>query len=130
HNTLCINSKSSSKLVRNDLLESLVGAPPIRFPQNVAAKVQDLDQEAIALEAQHDGYVRKFGLVHRRRLVLDANGGMLSGTDTLAPSTGQPRSAADIPFAIHFHLHPDVGCSLIAQTQQAEIKLPNGERWL
>ena len=130
HNTLCINSKSSSKLVRNDLLESLVGASPIRFPQNVAAKVQDLDQEAIALEARHDGYVRKFGLVHRRRLVLDASGGMLSGTDTLAPSNGQSRSTADIPFAIHFHLHPDVGCGLIAQTQQAEIKLPNGERWL
>lgn len=130
HNTLCIGSKSSSKLVRNDLLESLVGAPPIRFPQNVSATVETIEQEALALEAHHDGYVRKFGLMHRRSLVLDAGGGMLTGTDVLAPPNGQPRPGGEFPFAIHFHLHPDVSCSLIAQTVQAEIRLPNGERWL
>jgi uncharacterized heparinase superfamily protein len=129
HNTLCIGSRSSSKLVRHDLLESLVGAPPIRFPQHVSAKIEDLPQEAIALEAQHDGYYRKFGIVHRRRLALDATGSVLTGTDSLGPHKGQLRLAADIPFAIHFHVHPDVGCSLNGKTRQAEISLPGGERW-
>ncbi len=130
HNTLCIGSRSSSKLVRHDLLESLVGAPPIRFPQHVSARVESLEQEAIALEADHDGYLRKFGLIHRRRLILDANGWMLSGTDSLRPPKGELRLATDVPFAVHFHLHPDAGCTFNGETRQAEIKLSGGERWV
>jgi uncharacterized heparinase superfamily protein len=130
HNTLCLGGKSSSKLVRHELLESLVGGPPIRYPEHVEAKVENLDQEAIALEGRHDGYARKFRLIHRRRLVLDASGRRLSGSDVLGPEKGHLRLAQDVPFAIHFHLHPDVSCSLDSRTGEAVIVLSGRERWV
>ena len=129
HNTLCVAGKSSSRLVRHDLLESLVGAPPIRFPQHAGGRIETLADNAIVLEAHHDGYLRKQGLVHRRRLVLDASGAVLSGVDTLGPPKGQLRLPVDMPFAIHFHLHPDVACNLNAKGTAAEIALLGGARW-
>ncbi len=128
HSTLCLGGKSSSRLVQHELLESLVGAPPIRFPEHVTASVKEQADGGIALNASHDGYHRRFGLIHRRRLVLDAGGQKLSGTDSLGPQRGKLRLAVDVPFAVHFHLHPDVGC-LAPRDTQAEIALPNGERW-
>ena len=35
------------------------------------------------VEASHDGYVRRFGLVHERRLTLSPDGAALSGEDRL-----------------------------------------------
>lgn len=129
HNSLCVGGKSSSRLVLHDLLETLVGAPPIRFPENVAARVTDLPDGGISLKARHDGYHRRFGLIHRRQLALDRGGTKLIGTDTLGPPRGKLRLAVDVPFAVHFHLHPDLGCSVPTRGARAEIALPNGERW-
>lgn len=129
HNTLCVGGKSSSRLILHDLLETLVGSPPIRFPENVAARVKDLTEGGISLSARHDGYHKQFGLIHRRQIALDASGGKLRGTDTLGPLRGKLRLAVDVPFALHFHLHPDVACSAVPRSTSAEIVLPNGERW-
>jgi len=41
HNTVCVAGVSSSKLVRHGLLERLVGGPPIRYPDHVAARIDD-----------------------------------------------------------------------------------------
>jgi len=129
HNTLCVGGKSSSRLVLHDLLETLVGAPPIRFPEHVGARIKNAPDGGISLTARHDGYRRRFGLIHRRKLFLDPSGCRLSGTDSLGPMRGKLRLADDVPFAIHFHLHPDVGCSVAPRGARAEIVLLNGERW-
>ena len=129
HNTLCLGGKSSSRLVLNDLLETIVGSPPIRFPAHVWARVQDLPDGGIALKAHHDGYRRQFGIIHRRQLTLDVSGGKLTGVDKLGPPRGQLRLSMDVPFAIHFHLHPDVACTEAPKGGRTEVVLPNGERW-
>ncbi len=129
HNTLCLGGKSSSRLVLHDLLETLVGSAPIRFPDRVSARVKHLAEGGISLKARHDGYHRQFGLIHRRSLVLDPDGGKLTGTDSLGPIRGSLRLKTDLPFAIHFHLHPEVGCNAAPRGGPVEITLPNGERW-
>lgn len=129
HNTVCVGGKSSSRLVLHDLLETLVGSPPIRFPEHVAARISELPEGGISLRARHDGYHKQFGLIHRRQLALDASGRILRGTDKLGPMRGSLRLAVDVPFAVHFHLHPDAGCSLAGRGARAEIVLPNDERW-
>ncbi len=129
HNTLCLGGKSSSRLILHDLLETLVGSAPIRFPNGVGARVKHLPDGGISLKARHDGYHRQFGLIHRRCLVLDPSGTKLSGTDSLGPIRGSLRLKTDVPFAVHFHLHPEVGCSVSPRGGPAEIVLPNGERW-
>ena len=35
----------------------------------------------------------------------------------------------DLPFAVHFHLHPDVASWLEADANTVGLKLPDGERW-
>ncbi len=128
HNTLCLAEKSSSKLVSHRRLEALIGAPPIRHPDQVDWQMEEVEEEGVVLEASHDGYVRRFGLIHSRRLVLAADGTSIEGRDRLEGR--QPvRLKAELPFAIHFHFHPDVGCQKGPEPGEAEIKLPGGERW-
>jgi uncharacterized heparinase superfamily protein len=129
HNTLCLGEKSSSKLIRHRRLEELVGGAPIRFPDKVTSSVTGTGG-ALEIVAQHDGYVRRFGLLHRRTLVLDASGQRLLGIDRLDSEGGNLRLKRDLPFAIHFHLHPDAVCRRGKTATTAEIVLAGGEIYL
>jgi uncharacterized heparinase superfamily protein len=128
HNTACVAAKSSSKLVRHALLERLVGAAPICHPDWVTSLLERTPQGDV-LEAGHDGYLAAFGLVHRRRLTLACDGLSLDGHDSLGPPSGTLRLVQDVPFAIHFRLHPDVRCEWPAPAPSAELALPGGQRW-
>lgn len=81
---------------------------------------------AIELVVAHDGYAAGFGLVHRRTLRLAADGSALSGEDRLQPS----RAGCDgRPFAVRFHLHPDVQASLVGGGRTVLLRLPKGGGW-
>jgi uncharacterized heparinase superfamily protein len=81
------------------------------------------------LEARHDGYLKRFGLIHSRRLALSSQGDRMEGTDVLAPPTGKLRLKRDLPYAIHFHLHPD--CRCVAEGQwTCRLELPGDEVWM
>lgn len=80
------------------------------------------------LEASHDGYARRFGLIHRRVLDLSGDGRELSGEDTLLPAPAR-RKAQDAPFAIRFHLAPGVEVAPTADGLGALLRLPQGPLW-
>lgn len=128
HNTLCLGEKSSSKLVRHKRLEELVGGAPIRYPDHVAYRLEEHDG-TLEVTASHDGYARRFGLVHQRTLALSPTGSRLLGIDRLSGHHGALRLRQDIPFAIHFHLHPAVRCRRSDDPSIAVIELANGEAW-
>lgn len=128
HNTLCLAEKSSSKLVTHRRLESLLGASPIRHPDQVEWSLREA-ADGIVVEASHDGYLRRFGLIHTRRLFLTADGGRLEGRDRLDGGSQPVRLRSELSFAIHFHLHPEASCRPAGKGNAAEIKLPGGERW-
>lgn len=73
----------------------------------------------------HDGYRRRLGAVHTRRLLLALNGGELVGEDEFTLS-GAPSS---LPAVARFHLHPAVRPSLIREGEGALLALPSGEVW-
>jgi uncharacterized heparinase superfamily protein len=128
HNTLCLGEKSSSKLIRHKALENLVGAAPIRFPDVVGARVEEHGQ-SLEVSAHHDGYVRRFGLIHRRTIALAVTGRRLLGLDRLEHRRPDTRLRQDIPFAIYFHLHPDTLCRRGESANIAEIVLADGAVW-
>lgn len=128
HNTLCLGEKSSSKLIRHRTLEELVGGPPIRYPDDVRVKVEEHD-DAIEINASHDGYISRFNLVHTRTLVLGESGLRLLGIDRLEGRDSTLRLRQDIPFAIHFHLHPGIRCRRAANPGIAIIELDSGDTW-
>jgi uncharacterized heparinase superfamily protein len=95
----------------------------------------------IWIDASHDGYAARFGFVHKRRLFLAAGGEDLRGEDTLVPlvplggkkSGAAPKSGSEpapgVPFAVRFHLHPQVKASLIQNSAAVLLRLPSGIGW-
>jgi uncharacterized heparinase superfamily protein len=126
HNTLCLAEQSSSKLAAQQRLKA-TGDLALRQPDNVQWHLEGAGG-GIALDASHDGYQRRFGVLHSRRLQLSEDGARLEGCDRIHAGKRSVRFKSDLPFAIHFHLHPEVSCSLRAQAGEAELSLP-GELW-
>ena len=115
HSTLAIADSNSTAILPDGTLGRGV------------TEVQLARQESEAgsrIEASHDGYVRRFGLVHRRQLMLAADGRELRGEDVLLPR-GRKRRAGG--FALRFHLGAGVEASPTADGLAAILRLPNQE---
>ncbi|MEW6018070.1 MAG: heparinase II/III family protein [Pseudomonadota bacterium] len=84
---------------------------------------------ALWLEMAHDGWVRRFGLRHERRLYLDLAADELRGEDRFTP-VGDAPTGEDarrfIPFVARFHVHPEARASLARDGKSVLIK-PEGE---
>jgi uncharacterized heparinase superfamily protein len=83
---------------------------------------REQNDEGQWIEASHDGYGARFGLVHTRRLFLSAAGDELRGEDRLF-------GRASASFAVRFHLHPAVQVSLTQDGAAALLRLPSGVGW-
>ena len=93
----------------------------VRRPRHLDTQREDADGAVLA-QASHDGYAPNFGLTHRRRLWLSADGTDLRGEDVLVgPHAGL--------FAARFHLHPDMQASLIQSGTAALLRAPSGTAW-
>ncbi len=95
------------------------------------AEVEQARQESAGgsrIEASHDGYVRRFGFLHRRQLLLAADGRELRGDDMLLPAGRRRKNAANT-FAIRFHLGPGVEAAPTADGMAALLRLPSGKLW-
>ena len=126
HNTLELGGQSSSRLVRGIGVASGSGAP-IHKPDRVTCEVR-ADNGGLVLSASHDGYAERFGISHSRTLKLTAAGDKLEGIDQLDGESREVRFAWDMPFAIHFHLHPR--CRARHHGDNAvEITSPGRARW-
>jgi uncharacterized heparinase superfamily protein len=100
-------------------------------PEGLGRRVEQVEADrqesngAQWLEASHDGWVRQFGLRHRRRLYLSESGDDLRGEDVL-----EAEREVSIPgFAVRFHLHPTVVASLQQDEQGVLLRLPSGVGW-
>jgi uncharacterized heparinase superfamily protein len=82
----------------------------------------------IRVEASHDGYVRRFGFVHERQLILQPDGKELRGEDKLL-AEGKKKRAASTPFAVRFHLSPAVEVTTTADGQGALLRVRGKVAW-
>jgi uncharacterized heparinase superfamily protein len=82
---------------------------------------------ATRIEASHDGYVARFGLVHRRILIVRDDGRELRGEDLLLPA-GRKGKRGKVPYALRFHLGPSVEVAP-AHERGATLALPDGGYW-
>jgi len=125
HNTLCLSEQSSSKLSRRG---ERGGALPIEQPDRVSASLVE-EAGGLRLEASHDGYVGRWGLLHTRSLLLGAEGTRLAGRDALRSAKGVLRFAWDLPVAVHFHVHPDVEVWPGRDAHTADLVTKSGVHW-
>lgn len=130
HSTLTLADSSSASVLHPGLLRDLLGPRLIDGPANIETRRNE-SAHGVMVEASHDGYVERFGFVHERRMALSPKGVVLTGADRLVPVEAKKgRHKRDVlPFAIRFHVHPDVRASFAQGGGTVLLKLPNGEGW-
>ena len=126
HSTLVLGDYPQSGFLDGRLAQAL-GERLVGGPSQVVA-VSGEGEHGRFIEASHDAYATSFGLLHRRRMTLSPRGLSLTGADRLE-RVGPGKRGAAVPFAIRFHIHPDVRVSLAQDGRSALLKLPHGEGW-
>ncbi|WP_052208590.1 heparinase II/III family protein [Croceibacterium mercuriale] len=86
-------------------------------------------REAVQVEASHDGYGARLGLVHRRIVTLSDDGTLVLGEDRLEP-TGRKGRRAKVPYGLRFHLGPGIEPALLPGGDGALLPLPDGTQWV
>jgi uncharacterized heparinase superfamily protein len=86
------------------------------------------DNDASRLEASHDGYVRGFGLIHKRSVMLGNDGKELRGADQLI-ARGRKKIRESAPYAVRFHLAPGVEPTLTADGMGAILRSRGAPPW-
>jgi uncharacterized heparinase superfamily protein len=125
HSAVTVADTSMATILSRGLARDLLGPRLMGGPVTVETSRQETP-DGWRVEGRHDGYVPAFGIEHTRALTLAPAGNMLLGTDTLTPKEKLRREG--IPFAVRFHIHPDLRCS-IAQGGDVLLKTPTGEGW-
>jgi len=118
HSTLIVSDNNSTAIHADGSLGKGVA--------EVALDRQE-SEGASRVEASHDGYVRRFGFIHRRTLLMNSDGRELRGEDVLLPSGRKRKGTA--PFALRFHLAPGVEASPTADGMGALLRLVDGPLW-
>lgn len=114
HSTLVVGDSNSTAIHADGTLGRGVAEVELsRQESDVASRI----------EASHDGYVRRWGFVHRRQLMLTGDGKELRGEDALLPQ-GRRRKLGVVPFAVRFHLGDGVQASPTADGLAALLRLP------
>ena len=131
HSTVTFNNVSSARFVELAALRRMLGGSPIvSGPANVMVSRDD-NSDMLVLRASHDGYARRFGIIHERVLMLAPDGLQLHGEDIFLDAQGAPRlrSARD-EFAVRFHLHPSVRVNRLTDGHGVILMTPNKEVWI
>jgi uncharacterized heparinase superfamily protein len=132
------STAAHSTLVLNDSLSTLIRGDNIlgKGVSTVTLKRQE-SEEGCWVDAAHDGYAQRYGVLHRRRLFLRADGMDLKGEDILEPVHQAPRKTrlgtktdARWPLDVRFHLAAGVTAIATQGQQSAALKLPNGKAWM
>lgn len=131
HSTLSVDGYSSSRLGQGDRLTDRALVIPARLTGGA-------DGQAVLIG--HGGWAQTHGLTHMRGLELTPDGRALMGQDTLGAFTAAERKRLDavlsatrlqgVPFAVRFHLHPEVDAELDMGGAAVSLVLRSGEIWV
>ena len=118
HSTLVLDDINSTRIRPDGALG--------RGVEEVVASRQ-ATEEGSWLDLSHDGYARRHGVCHRRRLFVSADGTDVRGEDSLEAVSRRraPKGRIDV----RFHLGPGVEATPTADEHGALLRLPDGRVW-
>ncbi len=124
HSTLVLDDANSTAV----LLGGAIGTGVSEVEIDRRTLTSDKGAGATRLEASHNGYEARYGLTHRRILILRDDGTELRGEDLLVPG-GRKAKNGKVGFAIRFHLGSGIDVRLSEDGQGAGLALPDGSLW-
>jgi uncharacterized heparinase superfamily protein len=119
HSTLTLSETNSTAILHDGLLGK--GVTDVTVDRSE-------DNDSSRIEATHDGYVRRFGLIHKRSLMLGNDGKELRGADQLI-AKGRRKVREFVPFAVRFHLARGVEATLTADGMGAILRSKGTPPW-
>jgi uncharacterized heparinase superfamily protein len=129
HSTLTYHETSSCQFVEFSAMKRLLqGAPIVSGPAQVESH-REAVANGILLTTSHDGYLNRFGIIHRRALMLAPDGTRLDGEDTVALASDARARKNEADYALRFHLHPAVKASRLSDARGVMLVLPNRDVW-
>jgi len=129
HSALVVNDASSCRFATGAGLDRWAAGQVISGPRIVQTRRLE-DAHALEIEATHDGYEPRFGLIHSRRLTLSATGRRIEGEDSLQPTARRVPGAGQAEYALRFHLHPLARATLVDEGTGVHLVLADGQEWL
>jgi uncharacterized heparinase superfamily protein len=127
HSTLVIDDHSSCRFASSGS-KSNEAEMLVEGPSRVEAKRWLDESGAHGVEASHNGYSSRYGVLHRRALRLAADGVSLLGEDRIEPARKKAPTQGK-SLAVRFHLHPSVQAEASPDLRSVRLELPSGEEW-
>jgi len=122
HSTLAIDDFNSTAVLINGKLGSGVSEV------EVDRRSLNSDGGATRIETSHNGYAARYGLEHRRILILLDDGTELRGEDLLVPTSRRGKHGM-IAVALRFHLGPHIELAQGHDGLGVTLALPDGSLW-
>ena len=125
HSTVTINDTSSCIFQKNALIRKYFGNSLIE-KHNIVKKEFKNDKEFIQCIVAHDGYEKRFKILHERQITLFKLKNHIEGIDSLKCKDLENKN---LTFSVRFHIHPDIR---ITKTMGNDILLSSneGEGWI
>ncbi|MBR0935242.1 heparinase II/III family protein [Bradyrhizobium jicamae] len=128
HSTLTYHEASSCQFVELSAMKRLLRGAPITSGPGKVESHREAIPDGDMLTTSHDGYLSRFGIIHRRVLMISQDGTRLEGADSPSPAPGG-RIKGDADFVLRFHLHPSVKASRLSDARGVMLVLPNRDVW-
>ncbi len=119
HSTLVLEDRNSTSILPDGSLGK--GVEDVTIDRSE-------DNDASRVEASHDGYVRTFGMVHKRSLMLGNDGKELRGADQLI-AKGRKKIRESAAYAVRFHLAPGIEVTTTADGMGAILRSRGAPPW-
>ena len=113
-------------LQNTNISEIKEGNPHIKFPQSVVFRKENNDQEEI-FEASHNGYVKKFKKIIRRKLIISKKKNALVGEDSIMSFKNNNDR---LVFHIRFHLADEMTYNFTNNKKNIILKTKLNNIWL
>jgi uncharacterized heparinase superfamily protein len=127
HSTLVLDDANSTAIQLHGQLGK--GVETVEVERRMIARgTGSSRREATRIEASHDGYAARYGLVHTRILSLAHDGNELAGEDILIPASRKGKRGK-VGFAIRFHLGRGVETHLAEDGRGASLLTADGKMW-
>ncbi len=125
HSTVTVNDTSSCIFQKNKIIRKYFGNSLIE-KHDIFKKEFKNDKEFIQCTIGHNGYEKRFELLHERQITLFKSKSHVEGIDNLKCKNLENKN---LTYSVRFHIHPDIR---ITKTMGNDILLSsnNGEGWI